>query len=1736
MKQQRKIGAALALLSLCGTLLTSTLFARPAFAVAGNLLEGKSVSVSAEYPTMPGSKMVDGVESKQSRWSAEADAPQWAIVDMGSEQTITRFRVVWESATVHAADFALYVSNDKSSWGEAAYAETDNQKEISDITLDAPAKGRYVKLEVSRQAGYPSVSVKELQAFNTQPVTLANVAQDKQASASSQEAASVAAKNAFDGNTTDRGSRWGSGYGARPAWLEVDLGKSQTIHGVNLYWERHNATNYKIQYSNAATDPGANGAWTDVKSFTTAPQTLNQKVSFDQPVEARFVRLYIQNFQAADPVDPSMTTWDTVSLYEMEVMAEVDPSQIPLTPQQVADLIKVTPPAQGDTKLAVELPQKEGFTVEFRGADLEQVVDKNLNIHAPLVNKTVKLAFKTTNTETGKYVLTELPVVIPGSKAESNTGNKAPTILPELEEWLGGQGSFTISDGTAITYTDTSLKKVAENFASDLSALLGTKLSASQGSADAQGIVFTTSNDAEHVALGEEGYTLSVGQNRVVVTASTNGDSWDGSTSANWGAQTLLQAAKQGQGTLPQGEARDYPLYPVRGIILDVGRKTFSMDWLKKLTRQMAYYKMNDLNVHLNDNLIPIETYVAKGIDPADPERGAYSGYRMESTITKGTQFTFGDKNFTASQDLTSKDLFYTKEAFKAWIKDSDYLGVHVSPEIDLPAHSLAITKVFPDLSYGIMQHRNRDHLDILNQYDSVRDLAKTLWGEFLGEGGAFTDARYLNIGADEFNVSGVGEHAPGGRNLQNSGTAYRRFVNDMSQYVLDKGYVPRVWGSLSNYAGDNSIVTTAPNAQVLLWNSGYAKMNEMYNLGYQLINCDDGHYYIVPGAGYYYDYLSPSVMYNDAINKQNMTVPAGDPQMVGGMYAVWNDMIDINEKGISEFDVADRINRGMGLFSAKLWGKPEGAMALAAARNAESALGLAPGLSFNETPATNAEGTVAQLNLADKNDVSGNNHNLGELTNASLEDKGYATVLKLNGGNSNVLIDSLKYAGLGSDLRLKVLREDSSTEPQVLAETAYGEKTNALMAVQEGTGKVGFTREGVKYSFNYTLPVGEWVELEFKNAQNKTSLFVNGKLVETIGSPNTREMHATILFPLERLGSTSHAFKGLVDDVFVTRPAGETDLSTTPYNTTMSLYYAIQTADAIQKKAAVAGLPEAIAQAQEVVHEVAPTEEAIAQAQAALDKALDGADYKKADYTMVDAYLSLIPTDLSLFSDTSVADLKQAVANVRRGLPEDMQQTVDSYEKSLIAALDGLELKPERNLNWIDPATLVASACTEQAKSGGEGPASNVLDGDKSTIWHTLWDGDGHSDHWIMLSQKGVASGTGSSTSALRVPMFARLARLALGADAPMKVSGLEYTPRSGAGNGTILGYQIYIQPSAGAEWQKVAEGTWAQNDSVKTVNFDRAYEAVAVKLVSTSSVGGFGSAAEIRLADGGVEADTAGLKALVDEANTTTTETFKPENFTDSTLAELNKQLDAANELLKQDAPDATDVNHAIRNLSVARAALRLNKLEAPKPAVNYDALNQAIQDAQALTSTDYTPESWDALDKALAAAKQALESDDQTTVDDAAKALNEAVAQLVKAEPTNPETPDNPDTGNVENPDTPDNPDTGEVENPETPDNPDTGDVENPTTGTSDTGTAVSTTDAATTDSTSAATTDGKADASKTPADTGKVSNTHKASGSHGLLAKTGDTAISVVSIVFAAAAVIAISWYIRKRQNH
>lgn len=1463
---------------------------------------------------------------ENTRWSSEAAPEQWAYVDLGEKKSMNYFSMLWESDSQYVTDFKIYVSDSKEQWGEPVAEKSGNTKRKSEVKLEEAVEGRYVKLSVTGVTPYPSVSCCDFQVKlvdgTTEPEQpeqpqkpqdpQENVAQGQPSFSDSFEADNLKVEKAFDGNTKD--TRWASAVNSNPHWIYVDLGAVKDVKTIRLFWETRKATNYRIQTATTLSNPMKDSDWTDAKVMNERPSSKNEKIVLDQKVQARYVRLKIDSFTQED-VDGG-ATWNTISVYEMEVYGGEPKAGM----DDLAKEIQIKKPERTDEKLQVTLPTSDDYTIKYNGTDYEQVVGPNLEIYQPLVDTVVKVSFKLTDKKNDKnYMFEERNVVIPGKLAKEEGDNKAPKVLPELREWKGSTGNFTPSASSRIVIQSDALKDMANAFAKDYKEITGKDIKVVTGEAKPDDFYFALTTDKTK-GLQKEGYLMNI-TDKVTVEAETT-------TGAFWATRTILQSLKL-TNNIPKGQTRDYPLYEVRGFILDVGRKTFTMDYLQQVVKAMSWYKMNDFQVHLNDNLIPLENYSKAGKDPMT----AYSGFRLESDIKKGGN---GGKN---KADLTSKDVFYTKDEFRNFIKESRTYGVNIIPEIDVPAHSLALTKVRPDLRHGTYG-RDNDHLNLIDKYDDSISFVKSIFNEYMGKdlsNPVFDKDTIVHVGADEYTADG---------------NAYRRFANDMLGYVKENGRTPRIWGSLTQIKGN--VAVQSEGVQMNLWNGGWANMNQMYNEGFDLINCNDGNYYVVPNAGYYYDYLNNNVLYDLAINTiGNTTIPAGDKQMIGGAFAVWNDMTDYLDNGVSEYDVYDRINEPIALFGAKLWGK--GNMNMNEALSLSKQISDAPQTNFAYETATDSEGAIVNYPMDDKADYSANKHNLADGKNAEITNVDGKSALKLNGKESYMNTE-VGTVGLGNDLRVKVKRTSENTDEQVLFESSYG----SIKAVQKKTGKVGISRENFDYSFNYELPVNEWVELEIKNKQNRVELYVNGALKDTLGDGEQvegRPMLATTMFPIDTIGSKTKAFEGYVDDIRVGKAVEGT------YTSTIALDRAVWTATEVAKDNEA--LKPLLEEAKQLLTKFNPTKAEVENLTNRINEVISSSEFKKADYSRVEKYLALVPEDLSAFTKETVDNLNYVIDSIRYDLPASMQDVVDGYEKALAKALKELKIYEAANVNYVDNRTVKATACS---KNGSEGP-DKAIDGNKNTIWHTNYSGEDKcagNQHWINFEMKE-----------------------------PTAVNGLTYTPRANGGNGNLTSYEIKASDD-GKNYTTVKTGTLADDAKEKVIDFGKTVTTKHIRVIYKASHGGFGSAAEFLIHRAGVKADVEGLKALITEAKE-----MDKKGYTTESCAALQAKIEEAEKLANSENPDANDVEVMKKELRKAMTSLVLEgKGEAND---GKDALRKAVEKYSKYDEKDYTADSWKVFEDALNTAKKVLANKNATEkqIADALNALNAAADALVPAE---------------------------------------------------------------------------------------------------------------------------------------
>ena len=157
-------------------------------------------------------------------------------------------------------------------------------------------------------------------------------------------------------------------------------------------------------------------------------------------------------------------------------------------------------------------------------------------------------------------------------------------------------------------------------------------------------------------------------------------------------------------------------------------------------------------------------------------------------------------------------------------------------------------------------------------------------------------------------------------------------------------------------------------------------------------------------------------------------------------------------------------------------------------------------------------------------------------------------------------------------------------------------------------------------------------------------------------------------------------------------------------------------------------------------------------------------------------------------------------------------------------------------------------------------------------------------------------------------------------------------------------------------------------------------------------------------------VSVDTSALEAAITEAKA-----LKEADYTsDSWKAFQSALTDAQKALEAKESQDAVD--NALNVLNKAKSALK--KAEEPEQPekVNTASLEKAIADVKALKESDYTEESWKALQSALTNAQKALDAkESQDAVDKALNALNEAKSALKKAE--EPEQPEEVNTASLE-----------------------------------------------------------------------------------------------------------------------
>ncbi|NUR70243.1 MAG: family 20 glycosylhydrolase, partial [Hamadaea sp.] len=174
------------------------------------------------------------------------------------------------------------------------------------------------------------------------------------------------------------------------------------------------------------------------------------------------------------------------------------------------------------------------------------------------------------------------------------------------------------------------------------------------------------------------------------------------------GAATLVQLAESAAGRLPVGRIADGPALAWRGLMLDVVRHPFGVEEIRRVIDLLTRYKLNVLHLHLTDS----------------------DGWRLQSASRPGL-------------DATSPGDLITRPDLDALTAYAEARGVTILPEVDLPGHSLAAVRAYPQLTDGGAAAR-------LGYVDPAAPESEAFIEETVTEFAHASTGRFVHVGGDE--------------------------------------------------------------------------------------------------------------------------------------------------------------------------------------------------------------------------------------------------------------------------------------------------------------------------------------------------------------------------------------------------------------------------------------------------------------------------------------------------------------------------------------------------------------------------------------------------------------------------------------------------------------------------------------------------------------------------------------------------------------------------------------------------------------------------------------------------------------------------------------------------------------------------------------------------------------------------------------------------------------------------
>ena len=432
-------------------------------------------------------------------------------------------------------------------------------------------------------------------------------------------------------------------------------------------------------------------------------------------------------------------------------------------------------------------------------------------------------------------------------------------LIPQAQSVTIGNGSFPLQELRSMQVPP-EWNETAKAFTELVQKTTGVSLTIS----DIDAPLSLVKNDK----LTEEAYTLEIERGRIVLEANDA----QGISNALATLHQLILTAKDNK--LPIINIQDKPRFGYRGLMLDCSRHFWTVDELKETLSQMAFFKLNKLQMHLTDN---------------NAWRLAMDQY--PELTAKGTYYS----DFP---DLSGK--YYSTNDLKEIVKYAQALGIEIIPEVDLPGHAIALLAAMPQLSCkgGTFEaypeelplnqrKRGNENMLCIGNPESIR-FAQEVVDALI----QIFPSKYIHLGGDEVPTA-IWEKCPKCQALykkegmKEPGELQDFFTRKMSEYIRSKGKIMVGWDEI------NDRHAATPEDMLTVWrDNGLKAQKAALERGIPVVMC--------PQHGCYLDWgyagNSTRKVYEwDPVTSQ--VTPEQEALVKGGQGALWTERVATQDR-----------------------------------------------------------------------------------------------------------------------------------------------------------------------------------------------------------------------------------------------------------------------------------------------------------------------------------------------------------------------------------------------------------------------------------------------------------------------------------------------------------------------------------------------------------------------------------------------------------------------------------------------------------------------------------------------------------------------------------------------------------------------------------------------------------------------------------------------------------------------